>query len=128
MYIEWYRSLKKERENATYFSKYIENKYRYLSERNPIDIKKLLKLNNNFSDIIDRDFPSGATVVVHDNTAGVFSWLLSLVHDDLKVISVIKDPDMLKIAMSTPGQLPARLTFTSKQPIENTSHITINTQ
>lgn len=126
-YIEWYDQLKKQRETATYFAGYVINKYRYLpGQRHCIkNIKRLLKENNCYSETVDRSYPPDSTVVVLDNTMGVVSWLMTLVHSDLNIISVIEDSRELALAQNTPGQSDYRLTFTDKRPQAELAHTII---
>jgi len=113
MYTCRYNELKKSHETSAYFTRYIENKYKYITAGAYRRTKHLLKVNNNYSSTVDIDFEPNTTILVHDESQGVLSWLIILVHTDVKVISVICNKKELKIALTTPAIPYDRLEFVS---------------
>lgn len=111
MYIMRYRELRQGRETATYFSQYVADKYRYLPGHAYKSVKRLLKTNNNYCDTVDTYFDAETTVYVRDTSLGALSWLISLTHPEITVVSCIEAPQELKTALSTPGIPSQRLSF-----------------
>ena len=111
IYINRYKELQQDRETAMYFSRYVINKYKYLPHQANRSVSKLFKINNCYAEAVDIRYESGSTVIVHDTSFGSLSWMLSLVHSDITVISKIYNRNELDTAMSTPRIPSPRLQF-----------------
>lgn len=108
IYVDKLDRLRKERETATYYARYIFFKYTYTGIRRRVS--RLLCANNNYTDTVDTEFHEGTTIAVTDTSAGVLSWLLALVHPNVKVYAAISNDRDYVIASGTPSH-PSNLIF-----------------
>ena len=107
-----YESLSARIENAHYFAEKVMNNYLYKGKDIRSAARRIMRLNNNFSQKIEA-LPESGEYYLEDPGQGEFALTASLVRKNLKIKAYIADPKKRALATHCTG-VPENLTYTEK--------------
>ncbi|MDR2626589.1 MAG: 1-acyl-sn-glycerol-3-phosphate acyltransferase [Dysgonamonadaceae bacterium] len=107
-YQQIYAAIVQQNETAGYFKDFVLHNYLYKGVPVERSVRKTLKKTEAFSSWIDTGTHTGTVLVVNAGY-GEFSFLYSLVHKQVQVISLEQDEDKARLAQSCAG-IPGNLT------------------
>ena len=107
--VEGYRRMCRKYENAAYFRQTVIDRYRYKGTEVMAAVRKNLKVNGNYSALIDRQH--AAQVFVLNAGYGEMPLLLALTHPDVRVIAYDDDEEKLTIARYSAEQFVTNVEY-----------------
>ena len=117
-YVETFRALKAEKEDANYFAGWVKDTYRYRGADIRRAVNKNLNRFCNYAAWTQCDADAGGTLAVVNAGWGEFPILLALTHPEIKVVAFEADADKFRVAANCAAHLCQNLTIIAKPPAE----------